>query len=190
MLVTQQKHLPFIDLKVLVACIFRVVHFIDIMDFSGQNIGSVGPAAAAAACMGLGTINMGIGAQAAAPGQNLPILRTHQARTGRRIPGNGSGYPWPYSLQAQTPPDFYGSGARSSSRRRRDASREARRQNQAQTDSPPVRGTPPGPVERTEWTDALDDLKLRVHTLERLQRDQAAHIAANKDEVSQYNDEQ
>ena len=74
------------------------------MSFSGQNIGSVGPAAAAAAaCMGLGSVNLGIGAQAAAPNQNLPLMRTHQGRSGRRSSG---GYPWPYSLPAQTPPDF------------------------------------------------------------------------------------
>ena len=44
-------------------------------------------------------------------------------------------------------------------------------------EGPPVRGTPSGPVERMEWLDALEELKLRVKTLERFQRDQAGHIA-------------
>ena len=94
------------------------------MDVSGLNA-----AAQAAAQLGISraTSNYGIGAQAAAPAQTVPLLRTHQAVSTRRALGNSSGYPWPYSLPALTPPDFYGSGARSNSRRRRDASREARR---------------------------------------------------------------
>ena len=37
-------------------------------------------------------VNMGIGAVGAAPGQQLPVLRRHNAAQGRA----GGGYPWPY----------------------------------------------------------------------------------------------
>ena len=81
-----------------------VVNFIDIMAVSGLGVVNLGAGAGRAGANLSGaaiqrTGNVGIGAMGAAPSQILPVLRAHRDRT-------TYGYPWPYSVQQQTPPDF------------------------------------------------------------------------------------
>ena len=92
---------------------------------------------------------------------SVATLRDHYARMGQVMSAN--------SAKPQTQPSHYGSGARNDSVRRRQASREARRQRDrdaAQSGS--VRGTPSGPMESMEWLDALEDVKLRLTSMERM----------------------
>ena len=105
----------------------------------------------------------GFGDYNAGPGpRSVAVLRQHFL---------GNSGTQPRGRQGRQPV-YYGSGAKSSPQQKRyDTSREARR---PQTD-PPVRGIPAGPVEQLEWMDALEEVKTRVSTLERLQRTQAQH---------------
>ena len=79
-----------------------------------------------------------------------------------------------------------GSGARSSSRRRYDTSRETRRNRQPNEQA--VRGQPAGPMEEREWLGALEDVKTRISTIERMQRTQSEHGAETRQFVQEIAD--
>ena len=105
----------------------------------------------------------GFGDYGAGPGpQSVAVLRQHfLGGTGLNI---GPGQIGARQVQA----GHNGSGARLGSQRRRyDTSRDRRRGRPEET---PTRGVPSGPVEQTEWLDALEDMKTRLTTVERLQR--------------------
>ena len=134
----------------------------------------------------------GFGDYAAGQGpQSVAVLRQHFIR-GTSL-NTGPGQVGARQMQA----GHNGSGARLGSQRKRyDTSRDRRR---GCPEEPPTRGVPSGPVEQTELLDALEDMKTRLSTMERLQRTQSEHSAENRrfaqevsdrldQHISQFND--
>ena len=109
---------------------------------------------------------------------SVAVLRQHYGGMGQ-LPRAFGG------VQPQSQPSYYGSGARLDSQRRRQASREARRQSerdaQAQHAAGNIRSSPSGPMERVEWLDALEDVKLRLTSMERMQRVNAERNATHSE---------
>ena len=81
------------------------------------------------------------------------------------------------------PPRFrYGSGARSSSRRR-DGSRDRDRPGSQLPQD--IRANPAGPMERQEWMDALEDVKTRISAVELQQRNYAGRSNSIQSDVAE-----
>ena len=122
---------------------------------------------------------MDVSATAIPPARTLATLRAHSARH--------RSFPWPHhpnfgGIPHQRLPDpfRYGSGARQGSR-----DRERPEPRRSQGNTPGVRGTPSGPIEQTEWMDALDDCKIRLSSIERILRNHASQMASHGQKIKE-----
>ena len=136
------------------------------------------------AAMQAGVTGSGIGAVGAVTGpqQALPFPLLRPRRTSSANDMRGLPMP-PYGFLRHGS-DEHGFGARAAARSlpagRKARSRDGR-------DLPDIRSGPAGVQERTEWLDALQDVKERISTVETTQRSHAQSIAGNSALINEVN---